>query len=95
MTTAGSAQVSHQLSTAPDDLPSLAVQSAEQHRWLVWFGMPALIAAVCLAIALGTGEEWILTLTVIGIIADIFVLIMLVLTTDTNSAEESPHPHRP
>jgi hypothetical protein len=95
MTTAGSAQVSHELSTLPDDLPPLAVQEAEQHRWLLWFGLPALIAAVFLAIALGTGEEWILTLTVIGIISDIFVLIMLVLTTDTNSAEDSPLPHRP
>jgi hypothetical protein len=95
MTAAGSAQASHQLAVLPDDLPSLAVQEAEQRRWLLWFGLPALMAAIFLAVAVGTGAEWILTLTVIGIISDIFVLIMLVLTTDTNGAiDEGPAPHR-
>jgi hypothetical protein len=65
-------------------VPPPEVQAAEEQRWLAWFGTPVVIAAVFMAIAFGTGQAWVLTFTVVVLIGDILVLIMLVLTTDTN-----------
>jgi hypothetical protein len=67
-----------------DGVPPPEVQAAEEQRWLAWFGTPVVIAAVFMAIAFGTGQAWVLTFTVVVLIGDILVLIMLVLTTDTN-----------
>jgi uncharacterized membrane protein len=76
-------------------LPPLDVQEAEEHRWLAWIGTPIVVAAIFMAIAFATGEAWILTFTVIVLIGDIFVLIMLALTTDTNrNPAEAPTAHK-
>jgi uncharacterized membrane protein len=69
----------------PDGLPSLPEQAEEEHRWLAWIGTPMVIAAGFMAISFATGQAWILTFTVVTVILDILVLLMLVLTTDTNS----------
>ena len=75
-------------------LPPLEEQAAEEQRWLAWFGTPVVIAAVFMAIAFGTGQAWVLTFTVVVLIGDILVLIMLVLTTDTNRVTgEGPAAH--
>jgi hypothetical protein len=79
-----------------DGVPPPEVQAAEEHRWLAWFGTPVLVAAAFMAIAFGTGQAWVLTFTVVVLIADILVLIMLVLTSDTNrvSVEAPATPER-
>jgi hypothetical protein len=78
----------------PDGLPSLPEQTREEHRWLAWVGTPMVIAAGFMAISFATGQAWILTFTVVTVILDILVLLMLVLTTDTNSRPlEAPAAH--
>lgn len=75
----------HTETVLSDGLPSLPEQAEEEHRWLAWIGTPMLIAATFMAISFATGDAWILTFTVVFVILDILVLLMLVLTTDTNS----------
>jgi len=64
------------------------IQAAEQKRWLTWFGLPALIAAVSMAAAFGTGQEWYLGPAFGAIISDIGVLIWLTLSSDTNGVND-------
>jgi hypothetical protein len=75
---------------AGDGLPSLDAQAHEEHRWLVWVGTPMAVGAGFLAISFATGRPWILTFTFLALIADLFILLWLVSTTDTN--EGSPEP---
>jgi hypothetical protein len=52
------------------------------------------ISAIFMGISFGTGQAWVLTFSVIAIIADILILIMLTLSTDTNSRTvEGPAAH--
>jgi hypothetical protein len=60
------------------------LEAAEQKRWMTWFGLPALIAAIFVGAVFGTGQEWYLGLAISAIIADIGVLIWLALSSDTN-----------
>jgi len=76
--------------TPPEFEHSLEVEAAEQKRWLTWFGTPALVAAVLVAIAFGTGEQWIIGPAVVAIIVDIGVLIWLTLSSDTNGVTGGP-----
>jgi len=64
------------------------LEATEQRRWLVWFGLPALVAAVFVAAAFGTGQEWYLGPAVAAVISDVGVLIWLTLGTDTNRASD-------
>jgi hypothetical protein len=73
-----------------DGLPSLDAQSHEEHRWLVWVGTPMAVGAVFLAISFWTGHAWILTFTFLALIVDLFLLLMLVFTTDTNQGSVEP-----
>ena len=77
----------------PRALSPHAVAAAEQKRWLTWFGLPALIAAILLGITFGTGQMWILGVAVGAIIVDIGVLIWLTLSSDTNGGDESMARH--
>jgi hypothetical protein len=74
----------------PTTVPSspYEIQDAEQKRWLTWFGLPALIAAVSVAIVFGTGQAWILGAAFVAIIVDIGVLIWLTLSSDTNGVAD-------
>jgi hypothetical protein len=66
-------------------LPSLhEIEAAEQKRWLTWFGLPALCAAIFVGLVFGTGQEWYLGLAVGAIVVDIAVLIWLAMSSDTN-----------
>src|SRR5579864_6010499 len=62
------------------------LEAAEQRRWLIWFGLPALVAALFVGLVFGTGQEWYLGFAVAAIVADIGVLIWLTLSSDTNGA---------
>ncbi len=89
-----SGAVHPQPSPDADGLPSLTTQAAEEHRWLAWIGTPIVISAIFMGISFGTGQAWVLTFSVIAIIADILILIMLTLSTDTNSRTvEGPAAH--
>ncbi len=65
--------------------PSLTeIEAAEQRRWMTWFGLPALIAAIFVGAVFGTGQEWYLGFAVSAIVADIAVLVWLAMSSDTN-----------
>lgn len=66
----------------------------EQRRWMVWFGLPALVAAFFVGMVFATGQEWYLGLAVSAIVADIGVLIWLCMSSDTNALiGEAPSRH--
>jgi hypothetical protein len=69
------------------------VQDAEMKRWMVWFGVPALIASVFMAAALGTGQAWWIGLAITAIVCDIFVLVWLCMSSDTNGLIGEPATH--
>ena len=76
----------HSVHSGSAVLASLEEEAAEQSRWLLWFGTPALIAAIFVGVSFATGQMMYLIGTVLAIIADIGVLIYLALTSDTNRA---------
>ena len=62
------------------------MNAAEQKRWMLWFGIPALIASVFVGLTLGLNQAWIMGLAITAIVIDIFVLVWLAMTSDTNGA---------
>jgi hypothetical protein len=60
------------------------VQAAEQRRWVTYFGIPLLFMAVFVGLCFATGDAWWLGLAIASLLADIFVLIWLCLSSDTN-----------
>jgi hypothetical protein len=64
---------------------SLASEAQEQKRWMTWFGLPVVLIALFVALALGTGQEAFIGLAIGALIVDIGVLIWLALSSDTNS----------
>ena len=69
------------------------MHDAEQKRWMVWFGIPALIASLFVGITFATGDAWWLGLAITAIVADILVLVWLAMSSDTNGViDESPAP---
>jgi hypothetical protein len=71
------------------------LEAAEQKRWLLWFGLPILIAAIFVGFVFGTGQQWYLGLAVASIVADIGILVWLSLSSDTNRmiGETAPSHH--
>ena len=68
----------------PAFVRSHEAEAAEQKRWLVWFGFPALVAAVLVGLVFATGQEYFLGLAIASIVFDIGVLVWLSLSSDTN-----------
>jgi hypothetical protein len=66
---------------------------AEQKRWMIWFGIPALVAAVFVGITFGTGDAWWLGLAITAIVVDILVLVWLAMSSDTNGIIGDPASH--
>jgi hypothetical protein len=66
------------------------MHDAEQKRWMLWFGVPALVAALFVGVTFGTGDAWWLGLAVSAILADILVLVWLAMTSDTNGLVHDP-----
>lgn len=62
----------------------LEVEGEEQKRWLTYFGLPALVAAIFVGLTFGTGQLWYLGIAMGAVVADIGVMIWLSLTSDTN-----------
>lgn len=62
----------------------LAVATAEMNRWMLWFGLPVLAAAVCVGLVFATGAAWLIAPAIAFLLVDIFVLVWLCMSSDTN-----------
>jgi hypothetical protein len=62
------------------------MHSTEQKRWMLWFGIPALVASVFVGLTFSMNQAWIMGLAILAIVIDIFVLVWLAMTSDTNGA---------
>jgi hypothetical protein len=86
--------VTHALAAAPlaasVSYSPHALEAAEQKRWMIWFGLPALVAAVFLGLVFGTGDEWYLGFAVASMVFDIGVLVWLAMSSDTNGVIGAP-----
>ena len=60
------------------------VEAAEQKRWMIAFGVPALVASVFVGLTFATGQAWWLGLAITAIVLDILVLVWLAMSSDTN-----------
>ncbi len=60
---------------------------------MVWFGLPALVMSIFVGITLGTGDAWVLSLAIGSLLVDIFVLVWLALSSDTNGLIGEPSSH--
>jgi hypothetical protein len=69
------------------------IHAAEQKRWMIWFGLPALVAAVFVGAVFATDDAWYIGLAIAAIIVDIFILVWLAMSSDTNGLIGEPSPH--
>ena len=53
----------------------------EMYRWMLWFGLPSLAAALFVAAVFATGSMWWIGGAVVGVIAAISTLIWLAMTS--------------
>jgi len=58
----------------------------EMYRWMLWFGLPSLVAAIFVALVFATGSMWWWSGAIAGVIAAISVLIWLAMSSCTNRA---------
>lgn len=56
----------------------------EMYRWMLWFGLPSLVAALFMGAVFATGSMWWISGAIAGVIGAIGMLIWLSLTTCTN-----------
>jgi hypothetical protein len=69
------------------------VETKEMYRWMLWFGAPMLVVAFFVGMVFATGEAWWLGLAIATLVVDIFVLIWLAMTSDTNGLIGDPVSH--
>jgi hypothetical protein len=60
------------------------MHTAEMNRWMLYFGVPALVAAFFVGMVFATGHAWWMGLAITAIVVDIFVLVWLAMSSDTN-----------
>jgi hypothetical protein len=60
------------------------MHAAEANRWILWFGVPVLVAAFFVGMAFATGTGWWMAGVLGAIMVDIFVLVWLAMSSDTN-----------
>jgi len=58
----------------------------EMYRWMLWFGLPSLVAAVFVGLVFATGSMWWIGGAIAGVIGAISVLIWLAMSSCTNRA---------
>ncbi len=79
------------LEIAHQKAPSrMELEAAEQKRWMIWFGLPMVGAAVFIGLLFGTGHEFFIAPAVALIVTDILVLVWLAMSSDTNGAGLDP-----
>jgi hypothetical protein len=69
------------------------VQAAEQKRWMTAFGIPLIFMALFVGLSFATGDAWWLGLAIASLLVDIFVLVWLCLSSDTNGLIGEPASH--
>ena len=69
-----------------------AVEAAEQKRWMIAFGIPAVVASFFVGLTFATGQAWWLGLAITAIVLDILVLVWLAMSSDTNRPVVEPSP---
>ena len=60
------------------------MHTAEMNRWMLCFGVPVLVAAFFVGMIFATGDAWWMALAITAIVFDIFVLVWLAMSSDTN-----------
>jgi membrane protein implicated in regulation of membrane protease activity len=55
----------------------------EMYRWMLWFGLPSLVAAIFVGFVFATGSIWWIGGAISAVIAAISVLIWLAMTSST------------
>jgi hypothetical protein len=65
----------------------------EMYRWMLWFGLPVLGAAVFVGAVFATGAVWLIAPAICMILLDIMVLAWLCLSSDTNGLIGEPPAH--
>ncbi len=68
----------------------LELETREQYRWMIWFGLPMVGAALFIGLLFGTGHELFIAPAVALLVTDIMVLIWLAMSSDTNGAGLDP-----
>jgi hypothetical protein len=57
------------------------IAEKEMYRWMLWFGLPSLVAALFVAAVFATGSIWWIGGAIVGVIGAISVLIWLAMTS--------------
>ena len=58
----------------------------EMYRWMLWFGLPSLVAAIFVGLVFATGSMWWISGAIAGVIGAISVLVWLAMSSCTNRA---------
>lgn len=58
----------------------------EMYRWMFWFGLPSLVAAVFVGLVFATGSMWWIGGAIAGVLGAITVLVWLAMSSCTNNA---------
>jgi ABC-type dipeptide/oligopeptide/nickel transport system permease subunit len=66
------------------------LEAREQKRWMIWFGLPMVGAALFIGLLFGTGHEFFIAPAVALIVTDIMVLVWLAMSSDTNGVGLEP-----
>src|SRR5580765_8763809 len=69
------------------------MHTAEMNRWMLWFGVPAIVAAFFVGLVFATGDAWWMGLAIGALLVDIFVLVWLAMSSDTNGLIGEPASH--
>jgi hypothetical protein len=69
-----------------EEVPPTPAQIAarEMNRWMLWFGTPMLAAALFVGGVFATGRDWLIAPAATVLVLDIFVLVWLAMSSDTN-----------
>jgi len=63
-----------------------ALAEKEMYRWMLWFGLPSLVAAVFVGVVFATGSMWWIGGAIAGVLGAISVLIWLAMSSCTNQS---------
>jgi hypothetical protein len=74
-------------------LSPLEISTSEMYRWMLWFGLPVLAAATFVGLSFATATAWLIGPAIGFLLVDIFVLVWLCMSSDTNGLVGEPPSH--
>jgi hypothetical protein len=87
-------QAPAKLELVQEQPPSPAqLAASEMNRWMLWFGTPLVLAAAFVGGVFATGRDWLIGPAAALVVGDIFVLVWLALSSDTNGVVGEPPSH--